>query len=110
MPPKLNPKSEARVFESHRQELQDCYRHVLEKHPGLSGEMDLLLTLNQDGQVQDTQVKPPFEPVLDSCVQTHAKSWTYPRPETASAEVPVHMNFEQVCIRGYKCWGQVLTK
>lgn len=75
----------------HRYKLQECYQEVLEKDPGVKGEVSLQFTLTSDGKVLAAVARQSTieSKALKACVLKEIKAWKLPKDKVKSSQAVV---------------------
>ena len=81
----------AAIVRAHRRDIQRCYERGLRAHPGLTGEVSLLIVVGADGRPAGVSVESSTlgDAEVESCLTGEATGWRFPRPDGAGATLHV---------------------
>jgi serine/threonine-protein kinase len=81
-PPSFTEGQITGVVEGHLNEIQSCYQKVLEHDPAVKGQLTLMITVEEAGNV--TTAMCAYDGIrnqpLRTCVESAASDWTFPKP------------------------------
>jgi hypothetical protein len=60
-----------------------CYQNAAKTNPGLKGKVNVSITVGPGGNVTKVSVD-GFDSSVDSCINTEARKWRFPKPDEAS--------------------------
>lgn len=86
--PNVDAKWVEEVSRRHNHEVLKCYEDALKQDRSLQGMLTLELDTDQNGAAQNVRVRQGVSEVLNACVVSRAKSWSYPwiKKETLSIQ------------------------
>lgn len=85
----LDPDAIAKVVSSRKRMVQDCYEKELKRDSGLSGKIEVEITIGEDGNVEDARVAKNGvgSEAVGSCIVSRIRRWRFPKPERGSVTV-----------------------
>ena len=76
----------ARVIRRKQRAVQDCYERELKRDPGLSGKIEIEITIGENGRVEDATVigNSTGSKAIGVCAVGRIKRWRFPKPDGGS--------------------------
>jgi TonB family protein len=70
-----------KVVKKNGGQVKYCYEKALEETPGLSGRLEVRMTIAETGRVSEAKVTSSnLPPAVDTCVVAKVKRWEFTRP------------------------------
>lgn len=76
--PPIDTKWENEVAAAHNRDVLGCYEMGRKKSPKVAGELVINFRITPTGEIADTRVMTPVDPVFDACVVKAANGWKFP--------------------------------
>jgi TonB family protein len=86
---KLDGDAVARVVRSRMRMVEDCYQRELKRNPQLQGRVEIELTIDAEGSVQNVRVaaNATGSPEVAECIVSRIQRWKFPKPAGGSVTV-----------------------
>jgi hypothetical protein len=80
-----------RVLSSHQGAMQSCYERALRRNPSLQGRVTLNLLISSSGKVAEARAQGGGmrEAGVTDCMESHAKTMSFPKPEGGAVRMNV---------------------
>jgi outer membrane biosynthesis protein TonB len=83
----IDAKAAAKLFRDYDGAMRKCYERSLKKSPGLEGQVNLSLVVNNDGKVKSARATGSLNDEVYTCIERIASEMTFPKPEGGPARV-----------------------